>query len=209
MPQPRGAVRGAGRWHDSAPAGARRAWGRLSSVIVDIQMNSRFLPRRASRALPAVVCTAIAVLALGSAAAADNAAKKGNVLSLGKGQPTGKLLTRDQLRSCLKQQTDLKARNEGAAKTQAQLDADKAEIKLTEDQLRTERETVDTKNAEAVAAFNAKLKQREAMIDAYNAKLPPFNEQAKTLQADADAWKNDCGNRPYDEGDYFAIQRGK
>lgn len=172
------------------------------------------------RALLAVAALAAAAPAL---QAADPAPRKGNILSISGGKPTGKLLTRDQLRGCLKQQAALKEQGADAAKAQAALDADKAEIARldgeiarSEGAVAAERATVDVTNEAAVTAFNAKLQQqaaqreeRDKRVEGYNAKLAPFNGQAQALNTAEQAWKTDCADRAYDEADFFAIQRGK
>ena len=169
----------------------------------------------------ALVCAVLAAAA--PLQAADPAPKKGNVLTINGGKPTGKLLTRDQLRTCLKQQAALKEQGSDAAKAQAALDADKAEIarldgELTrnDEALAAERATVDLTNAAAVDAFNAKLQQQSAQrgqrdqrVSDYNAKLPAYNQQATALKTAEEAWKGECADKPYDEADFFAIQRGK
>lgn len=158
-----------------------------------------------------------------SAPAAEPAPKKGNILKLGAGKATGKLLTRDQLRQCLRQQEALKSQGSEAAQAQSALDADKVavnrmtqELEQQDAQLQTERAGIDLKNEAAVAAFNVKLKQREEQqqlrekaVAEYNAKLPPFNAQAQAYTSANEAWLQECGNREYDELDFYAIQRGK
>lgn len=167
----------------------------------------------------------ILVAACVAAHAADPApaAKKGNVLNLSGGKPTGKLLTRDQLRQCLASQATLKQQDADAAKAQSALDADKAAIAGLDAELATQagalqadRATVDLKDPAAVAAFNARITQREAlegrrnqMVADYNAKLAPFNVQVQAVNQTRQAWQADCAGRDYDELDYFAIQRGK
>ena len=164
--------------------------------------------------------------AVGAAAplhAADPAPKKSNILAINGGKPTGKLLTRDQLRSCLKQQANLKEQSAETVKAQSAIDLDKAEIARldgelarADDALQAERATVDATNAAAVEAFNAKLHQNTAQREQrnrraadFNAKLPVYNQQVETLHAAEQAWKVDCGDKSYDEIDFFAIQRGK
>jgi len=151
------------------------------------------------------------------------AAKKGNVLNLGGGKGTGKLLTRDQLRQCLTRQTELKQQDAEAAKGQAALDADKAAIASLDTELaaqasalQADRATVDLKDPAAVNAFNAKVSQREALegqrnqrVADYNARLAPFNAQVQAVNQTRQGWQADCADRSYDEADYFAIQRGK
>lgn len=180
--------------------------------------TTSFLPWRA-----ALLSAALAAAASPLLAADPAPAKKGNILSINGGKPTGKLLTRDQLRTCLKQQAALKEQGADAAKAQAALDTDKAEIARLDaelargdEALAAERATVDVSNGAAVDAFNAKLQQqaaqrelRDKKVEAYNLKLPAYNQQAQSLQGAEQGWKADCADRAYDEADYFAIQRGK
>lgn len=154
--------------------------------------------------------------------AADPAAKTGNTLTLNGGKPTG-TLTRDQLRQCLSQQKSIKDQNSEAARAQTELQAQKAEVARQRDELEkegadldTERAAIDATKAEAVEAFNSKLVQRrqrleqhDALIEAYNAKLRPFNEKVQVLDTTRQTWVGECGNRSYDEVDFYAIQRGK
>ena len=60
-----------------------------------------------------------------------------------------------------------------------------------------------------MAYFNAKLEQLKAKTEAFNAKLPVVNGRIDQYNAAQAQWQGDCGNRRYDEADYFAIQRGK
>ncbi|RZU02915.1 hypothetical protein [Rivibacter subsaxonicus] len=137
------------------------------------------------------------------------AAASGTVLTLGKGKPTGQVLTRDQLRACLKEQPLLKASGEEVVQAQTALDARKAEVDKVTAAIATARESVDTTNEQQVNDFNAKVRERTALVDAYNEQLPAFNKQAEAYMGRKDAWQRDCADRPYTELDYFAIQRGK
>lgn len=144
------------------------------------------------------------------AVSADAPAKAGNVLSLGgKGKPTGKLLTRNELRECLAQEVRIRALNNEAAALQQGLDNDKAEIGQRAEALKQSIETLDRTSKEAVDAYNAKAVEREQLIDTYNAKLPAFNSKADALHAEQQSFASNCADRPYDEGDFFAIKRGK
>ncbi|HEU4457735.1 MAG TPA: hypothetical protein VFR90_01260 [Methylibium sp.] len=170
-------------------------------------------------------CSILSLLSIAQAAdpASKPAAKKGNVLSVGGGKPGGKLLTRDQLRGCLVSQKELEQRDGEAAKLQTAIEADKAAIGQLDaalaqqtGELEAERAKVVMTDAASVDAYNAKLLQRREReeernrkVDAYNAKLAPFNAQVQALKQSRDVWQADCADRPYDEADYFAIQRGK
>ena len=151
-----------------------------------------------------------AVLALAAPAFGADAPKGGNTLSLGgKAPASGPMLTREQLRSCLSQQTALRSEGSDAQREQSELDASRQEIARLETELQAERGTVDATSEGAVAAFNAKLEQLKAKTEAFNAKLPVVNGRIDQYNAAQAQWQGDCGNRRYDEADYFAIQRGK
>jgi hypothetical protein len=180
------------------------------------------MPRR-FHSLTASILLVACVAADAADPAPPAAAKKGNVLTLNGGKPTGKLLTRDQLRQCLANQAALKQQDAEAAQAQAVLDADKAAIASADAQLaqqatelQAERATVDVKNDAQVAAFNAKLTQRaelegrrNQLVADYNAKLPPFNALVQAVNQSREVWQAGCADRAYDEADFFAIQRGK
>lgn len=152
---------------------------------------------------------AVAVVLVSPAAMSADAPKKGNVLSLGQGKPVGKLLTRNELRACLAQEVRVRDLNKEAIALQQSLDGDKAEIGRRTDELRQSLEMLDRTSEEAVSSYKAKSAEHDQLIDAYNAKLPTFNAKADALNAEREAFAKDCADRPYDEGDFFAIKRGK
>lgn len=168
----------------------------------------------------------IGALAGAPVRAADPAApapKKGNTVTLNGGNKPSGVLTREQLRQCLKQQQSLKDDDAELVRLQGELDAQKAEIKRQRTEfdkqgaeMEAERATIDLTKAEAVDAFNAKLaqrsevaKQQNAQIEDYNSKVPPLKAKFEAVDATRQKWQAECGNRTYDEIDYYAIQRGK
>lgn len=168
-----------------------------------------------------VVCasTLIAV----AAHATDPAAKRGHVLSIGGGKSGGKLLTRDQLRHCLASQKKLEQQDAELGRAQAALDADKADIARLDTQLAPQTNALQPERANAAVGDGAGLPdhdtrlaqraereaQRNHKVDAYNAKLAPFNAQVQALNQARQIWQTGCADRPYDEADWLAIQRGK
>lgn len=133
----------------------------------------------------------------------------GNVLSFGKGKPTGTLLTRDQLRACLKAQTTIKADSEALVKEKNELAIQKADMDRVEAELVAERATVDATKEETVTAYNDKLNAAKASSAALRERQLGFNIKVDAYQAGNDGFKRDCADRPYAELDWFAIQRGK
>jgi|RhisoiCoNPM_1038542.scaffolds.fasta_scaffold00267_2 hypothetical protein len=161
-------------------------------------------PRALTRLLAAtLLCAATA------AAAADPAPPKGNVLKLGKGQPTGKLLTRDELRHCLKEEAGLKTQGEQVKRSRVELDAEQAQVERDEQALGAERAAIDASDAAAVDAFNVKLGALRDRSAAYKARALAYNGEADAYNTRQQGWAGQCADRPYDERDYFAIQRGK
>ncbi len=138
------------------------------------------------------------ILSTGAAIAADKPAAA-----------SGKLLTRDELRACMKQEQSNKARSAEVVRLQAELDAAKAEIKTMDAGLKAKAATVDAADEAAVNALKAEAQTLDERIDTYNQRLPAFNQQTEALRADQADYKSRCADRKYDEKDYFAIKRGK
>lgn len=167
-------------------------------------------PRSAAAlgALLAMACMGTA-LAAEPAKPAAKAAETGNVLSFGKGKPTGALLTRDELRTCLKTQASIKTDGEALIKEKNELAVQKTELDRVEAELVAERPTVDASKEEAVSAYNDKLAAAKTRSAALRERQLGFNAKVDAYQSSNDGFKRDCVDRPYAELDFFAIQRGK
>jgi hypothetical protein len=129
--------------------------------------------------------------------------------SLGKGQTSGKLLTKAELKACITQQDALKGRRDEVERTGTTLQKDKAEIEQLGEALNADKANVDASNEEAVNAYNARVRGRDQRIDEWNGRNATAVEQAKAWQADSDRWRNECASRPYREDDEKALRRGK
>lgn len=166
---------------------------------------------RGARLPLAAVVAAIALVSLAAHAADPAPARKGTTLTLGgKGQATGKLLTRNELRECLAQEGRVRALSDEAVAQQRALEAEKAEIVKQGNELKQALSTVDASTpAEQIAAYKAKGSEQDQRVDAYNAKLPAFNSKVQAMQTERSSFAQNCADRPYDEGDYFAVKRGK
>jgi hypothetical protein len=156
-----------------------------------------------------LAAAALVALSFAAQAADPTPPRKGNVLSLGQNKATGKLLTRNELRECLAQEVRVKAMSEEAVALQRAVETDKTEIARHAEELKGTLETLDRTSKEAVDAFNARGAEQERRIDAYNQRLPAFNAKVEAMQAERADFLKNCADRPYDEGDYFAIKRGK
>lgn len=153
-------------------------------------------------------------LLAGSAFAADRAASapaaQGGVASLGKGRGNElPILTREQLRACLKQQDQLKSQEDAIVAEQRGIDAEKASIGQEETALKDELAGLDRTAASAVAGYNAKALEHEHRIDAYNQRSRPFNAKVEAWRGAHEGWARDCGNRRYQENDLIIIKAGR
>lgn len=84
---------------------------------------------------------------------------------------TGKVMTRDELRSCMKQQTELATRKSDLEARQTKINAERDEIQ---------------KETDAIKAEQASLSSNKGAVDALNAKMNAFSEKVKDLQARSD-----------------------
>ena len=152
--------------------------------------------RPSDRFLP--VALALALLAAPAFAADKPASKSG-----------GKLLTRDELRACMQQEQGNKARADEIVKFQAELDQGKTAISQEDAALKAAVAGVNPDDEAAVTALKARAQALDDQIDAYNRRLPQFNDLTQSLEASRAEYKAKCADRKYDEKDYFAIKRGK
>jgi hypothetical protein len=119
------------------------------------------------------------------------------------------VLTPAQLRDCLTQKERLRSDSEAAVKAKAGIDALQAEIAGSGSALAEEATTLERSNAEAVAAYNAKIGARNALVDSFKAKAALYNQDVEGLQAAQEAYAKSCEKRRYDDRDLSDLQKKK
>jgi hypothetical protein len=129
--------------------------------------------------------------------------------SFGKGKAHGPLLTRAELRECLKVQERVKSLGEETTSTQAALDKEKAVVAEESKVLAERLAALDRTSSEAVNAYNADAQAHDKRIDAYNAQTPGFNAKVEALQGARAQFAKSCENRDFDEKDELAIRKGQ
>jgi hypothetical protein len=127
----------------------------------------------------------------------------------GKAKPGVPLLTRAELRACFDLQDRIRLGNESAMREREVLDKEKAEIVQQGTVLKEQLAVLDRTSQEAVDKYNAEAVERDKRIDAFEARMAPFNQKVEALAADREAWVKRCDNRLYDEIDEIQIKRGK
>jgi hypothetical protein len=173
-------------------------------IFAPFLASSTMKPRpRVRSPRPLVLCALVVAAAVApDAGAADKpraAAKKS----------ADAILTPEQLRECLAQQSRRDQATESALKVKAALAADKAALERSGAALSEEATTLDRTSEDAVNAYNAKVDERDQQIAAYEQKLAAYNKDAESVQALTDAYAKTCGNRRYDDRDLADIQRKK
>ena len=123
--------------------------------------------------------------------------------------PKTALLTPAQLRDCMAQKDKLEKDTDAAVKSKAAVAAQKAEIDSTGKALEEEATTLDRTSEDAVAAFNAKVIERNGKVDVYRAKAEAYNVEAEGVLAAKDAYEKACANRRFDERDLNDLQKKK
>lgn len=142
-------------------------------------------------------------------AAAGGAALGADKVPAGSGPRAGEkpILTPAQLKECLDQKARLKAQEEQGLKGKVELDAGKAELERSGKALADELTTLDRTNADATAAYNARVGERNAAVDRMQARVETFNKGVDELVAARDAYARACENRRYDERDLDDLNR--
>ena len=139
------------------------------------------------------------------APAADGADKK----AAAPPAPKTPLLTQEQLRDCLAQKDKLTKETDAAVKSKADVAAQKAAIDSTGKALEEESTTLDRTNEDAVAAFNAKVIDRNAKVDVYRARAEAYNVEVERVLETKDAYEKACANRRFDDRDLSDVQKKK
>ncbi|HSC62822.1 MAG TPA: hypothetical protein VLD35_04255 [Caldimonas sp.] len=119
------------------------------------------------------------------------------------------LLTPEQLRDCVAQKEKVTKDTEAAVKSKAAVAAQKAEIDSTGKALEDEAATLDRTSEDAVAAFNAKVIERNGKVDAYRARAEAYNVEVESVLAAKDAYEKACANRRFDDRDLNDLQKKK
>jgi chromosome segregation ATPase len=97
-------------------------------------------------------------------------AKSAPPRTLGGKAPVGKLLTRDELRACLKRLDDVNTNSKDLEGRRAALDKEKDELTKSGDALKTERADVDVKLA-AVRDWEGRMRSHGSEIETFNQRL--------------------------------------
>jgi hypothetical protein len=119
------------------------------------------------------------------------------------------LLTRDQLRDCLRLQDRNKLEGEAVVQEQAALEVLKSGIASDNALLEQRRSAVEAADVQGQMSLQQQSSRLDAKIDDYNARLPTFNNRVQQLQASRTVWSSQCADKPFEESDLWAIKRGK
>ena len=141
--------------------------------------------------------------------ATGHAVDKPKESSFGKTKASGPTLTREQLRQCLTQQSQVKELDAELARQQATLASDKAAIVRSGEVLAEQGAALDRTQPEAVTAYNERVLARDKAIDDLQARGVQFNARVGEAQTQREAFAKACDGRSFFETDEIAIQKGK
>jgi chromosome segregation ATPase len=117
---------------------------------------------------------------------AKPAAKSAGNKSLGGKAVSGKLLTRDELRTCMKRLEDFNAASKDLGSRRTALDAEKEELAKSGEALKAERADVEAKLA-AVREWEGRMKVYGAEVQAFNKRMSELQEVKDLSQREREA----------------------
>lgn len=171
---------------------------------MSFRQPSRATPRLSLRFAVLAAC-ALAFAAHAGAVTGDAPAKKPAAAKARKSL----LLSRDELRTCMANQTRLHQQRDEVTQMLATLTTEKNEIVRTGNELKERLAALDRNNIEVVTKYAEDATAREKRIDAYDASSAAYNEKSAALESALAAYKKDCENKRFDEADELAIKQGK
>ncbi len=89
------------------------------------------------------------------------------------------------------------------------INTERTALQAAQTELETERKTMTEENEKIVAAYNAKVKEVEAAVAAWNQRNLAWNEAGQKLEDERKGWVGACADRRYREEDENAIRAGK
>lgn len=122
---------------------------------------------------------------------------------------SGPVLTRDQLRQCIKEQNNINAQNEAVNKMQVALGESEAKINNLERRIAAMKPHVDVYNQKSVDSFNKLINEHKQFVNAYNSKLPTINAHLDDINSAVDRFNKSCAEHAYYEHDMAAVLDGK
>ena len=114
-------------------------------------------------------------------------------------------LVREELRECIDGDRDLARRDAELATEKRLNDREGASIARASEQLAQDLRRLDTRDAAAVAAHNARAAEHNRRVEAHNLRVYDQNDAAARLNRDQADQSTFCGTRTYYRSDRDAI----
>ncbi|MEK0417705.1 MAG: hypothetical protein RI949_1711 [Pseudomonadota bacterium] len=121
----------------------------------------------------------------------------------------GTMLTKEELRVCLKDKEDILAQRARLEKEQAANQSEREQIVAQTQVLKEAMATLDRTAPGVLDAHDAKVDAHEKRIDAWNQSHRQMLATIEALNKKQTQWTTDCGEKRYREEDEIAIRNGK
>lgn len=109
------------------------------------------------------------------AGVAHGQAADGKVQSLGNAGAGASIMSREELRACLKDQQDLKTASEAMASQRAALDAERKGLEVENDAIKAERNALAADVETKAKLMNARVAEQSASVNAFNDNMAKLN----------------------------------
>ncbi len=156
--------------------------------------------------IPAMTRLSLLLCAVLAAAGAQAAGDKLKLGAFGPGKASGPLLSKAELRECLRRMDDIRTRNDKLTQEREGIEREKAELLRQGEELKTLRDTLDRNSAEAVDGFNARVIERDRLRTAFDQRVETFNGDIGALEGERRQFAQRCENRRFDQDDETALR---
>jgi predicted nucleic acid-binding Zn-ribbon protein len=131
------------------------------------------------------LCWSASAVAQGGAAAqpaaktSDHAAGPARLSTLGNPKAGGRLLAREELRQCLRQQSDLAARKPPLEAERAGLDRERQQLLQADESLKADRAAIE-RLVEAATGLDKRLQELSAQVGDFNERVAKFQDSGRS-----------------------------
>ena len=124
--------------------------------------------------------------------------------------PAGdRVLSPAQLKECIDQQTRGESDAAAAERERESIEGLKSGLKASGTALDESLATLDRTDPVAVDGYNARVKERDEQIAAYESRVTAYNGRVDGIRSTREAFAKTCGNRRYDTRDLDDLNRAK
>lgn len=118
----------------------------------------------------------------------------------------GPVMSRDELRRCVQQESTLNVDGESLDRDEAELAEKQRAIDSIEQTLERRKVSLDRSSQDAIDSYNGLVARHRRLVRAYNESIAPYNKRVAAYQDAQNSFNATCAGKVYYEDDMQAVR---